>query len=73
MIQSPKSLTATIHVRFHYENPDGKLAATADTETIHRILDQAADMEPDLQEILVRFANYLNNQGDGKKEAQSPG
>jgi len=71
MIKSPKSLTATIHVRFNYDGSESKvISGEGPTEIIGRILDQAADMEPEMQELLVRFADYLNGKRDDK--AKSP-
>ncbi|MBA7685508.1 hypothetical protein ES703_93933 [subsurface metagenome] len=71
MMKSPKSLTATIYVRFHYEEPEGSPLFAGQTEMVGRILDQANDLDPDLQEILVKFADHLSTQGQEKAE-QSP-
>ena len=62
MFESPKSLTATIYVRFHYKEPEIETAGQGTTKTISRILDQATEMDPDLQELLNKFASYLNEQ-----------
>lgn len=65
MIQSPKSLTATIHVRFHYSEPETKETKSnqGQVEIMAQILDRASELDPDLQEMLVKFADYLNRLG----------
>lgn len=62
MFESPKSLTATIYMRFHYKEPENEAASQGTTETIGRILDQATEMDPELQELLNKFASYLTEQ-----------
>jgi len=62
MLESPKSLTATIYMRFHYKEPETEAPSQGTTETIGRILDQATEMDPELQELLNKFASYLNEQ-----------
>ena len=64
MMQSPKSLTATIHVKFHYGKLQAKPEGESQTELLNRILDQASQMEPGLQETVVAFVNFLNSVGD---------
>lgn len=59
MFESPKSLTATIHVRFDYREPEGKPVDQSQVEMMDRILDQAAGLDPGLQELLVTFASHL--------------
>jgi len=62
MIESPKSLTATIYVRFHYKEPETEGLSQGTTKTIGRILDRATEMDPELQGILNKFADYLKDQ-----------
>lgn len=62
MLESPKSLTATVHVRFHYTEPATKPMSDSQTQMIGKILDQAAEMEPEFQELLLKFTEYLNHQ-----------
>lgn len=62
MLESPKSLTATVHVRFHYTEPEAKPMSDSQTQMIGKILDQAAEMEPEFQELLLKFTDYLNQQ-----------
>jgi len=57
--QSPKSLTAIIHVRFHYKEEQGKEASDSEIAMMSRILDHASELPKDQQEILVKFAEYL--------------
>ncbi|MBU0847369.1 hypothetical protein KKH23_09325 [Patescibacteria group bacterium] len=63
-MKSPKSLTAVVHVKFHYEDGEGKggikSVSDRDIEVISRVLDRAAGLEPELQEVLVKFADYLS-------------
>jgi len=63
MIKSPKSLTAIVHVKFHYKEPETKPVGQSEIEMMARVLDQASHLEPEMQEILVKFANYLNQLG----------
>ncbi|GAH64786.1 unnamed protein product, partial [marine sediment metagenome] len=50
------------YVRFHYKNPETEAPNQGTTETISKILDQATEMDPNLQELLNKFASYLNEQ-----------
>jgi len=52
-----KSLTATVHVKFNYGEDD---SATKEVEMMGKILNQASEMPPELQELLVKFADHLN-------------
>ena len=66
----PKSLTAIVHVRFHYKELETKPVGGGEIEIMSRILDQASELPPKQQEILVKFADYLNKHGK-KVEAES--
>jgi len=70
MFESPKSLTATIHVRFHYKDTETQSVTEGETAMINSILDKASDMPPDLREILIKFADYLKQLG--KEEVAEP-
>ena len=59
MFGEPSSLTATIHVRFHYKEPEKKAVTEADVARLSRILEQANDLDPDMMGILFKFASYL--------------
>lgn len=59
MIQSPKSLTATIHIRFHYAEPETSPVTEGEAAMVGRLLEQTADLDPDLQEVMIKFANFL--------------
>ncbi len=48
MIESPRSLTAVVHVKFHYEEAEIKPVGERDIEMISHILDKASGMEPEL-------------------------
>lgn len=65
MFEPPKSLTATVHVRFHYKEPESEPVTKDETERIARILDRAAEMSPEMQEMFIKFADYLNQQSAG--------
>ena len=49
-----------VHVKFHYKEPETKPVDQSEIEMMARVLDQASHLEPEMQEILVKFANYLN-------------
>jgi len=72
MMGVPKSLTAIVHVRFHYEDVrrtcgDGEPRRA---ELLSRLVERAADLSPELQKILEEFASQLNEVSNGK--GQSP-
>lgn len=58
MIQ-PKSLTATIHVRFHYAEDETRPVTDCPIDLVANLLEHVGDLSPDLQELVVKFANYL--------------
>ena len=66
MIESPKSLTAVVHVKFHYEDAEDKPISEQDIELVSQILTKAAGMKPEEQSLLVRFADYLVQFKDGQ-------
>lgn len=70
MFESPKSLTATVYVRFNYKQSEIKVEAS-ELELINRILDQASDMSPEQRELLLKFADYLTYNMH-KKNEQNP-
>lgn len=59
MIEAPKSLTALVHVKFNYQEPEAKGVSESEVEILSHILDQASNLPTEMQEILVAFANYL--------------
>lgn len=59
MIETPKSLTAIVHVRFHYEESRSKLPSEGEIEILANLMDTASELDPDFQEILIKFANHL--------------
>lgn len=63
MMESPKSLTAIVHVRFHYKEPETKSVSESELEMLGRILDRASELSPEQQEILAKFAHYLDQLG----------
>ncbi len=66
MIETPKSLTAIVHMRFHYEELKSKLPSEGEIEILAKLMDQASELDPDLQEILIKFASHL-------KKTEAPG
>ena len=69
IFESPKSLTATVHVRFKYSESAAAPVTATDVEMLNNILDRASELSPDHRELLVKFAEYIN--GLYKKEGQS--
>ncbi len=69
MFESPQSLTATVHVRFNYREPESAPVNASDVEMLNKILDKASELSPDHRELLVKFADYINGL---YKEGQSP-
>ena len=61
MMHVPKSLTAVVHVRF--KESETQEVDASEIEMMSKILDQASEMPPDLQEILAKFAEYLGTLG----------
>lgn len=59
MTWAPKSLTATVHIRFDYPEPETSSVTEGQTEMMGTLLNYAADLDPELQELLIKFANYL--------------
>ncbi len=66
MFESPRSLTATIYVRFNYKEPEAQRLDEKPTEMMGIILDQASGLSTEMQEILVKFADYLSKLGQEK-------
>lgn len=69
MLEVPKSLTAVIHVRFNYKEPEVKSPSEGETQIMGRILDHASELSAEKQELLVKFANYISHLGE---KEQSP-
>ncbi len=65
MFESPKSLTAVIYIRF--QEPTGKPPNEEEKEILSRMMDEADELDPELNEILVQFADYLNKDSSGRK------
>ncbi len=64
----PKSLTAIVHVNFHYQ--DGRKPVTqSQIETMSKILEHVSEFHPKDKAILVKFIDYLSTQK--KKNSQS--
>ena len=63
MIKSPKSLTAVIHVRFHYREAETK-TTEGGVEALSKLFDQASELSPEHQELLIKFADHLKETCD---------
>jgi len=69
IFESPKSLTATVHVRFNYGESKSEPVTVMDVTILNKILDRASELSPDHRELLIKFAEYIN--GLYKKDGQS--
>jgi len=65
MFELPKSLTAVIHIRF--QEPISKPPTEKEIEILNRMMDKSDELDPELSEILVQFADYLNKAYSGRK------
>ena len=59
MIESPKSLTAVIHIRFHYREEESKPTTESGIEILSKLIDRVSELDPEYQELLIKFANHL--------------
>lgn len=66
MFESPKSLTATVHVRFNYKELESAPVTASDVEMLNKILDKASGLSPDHQDLLVKFADYIKELLEGQ-------
>lgn len=71
-MQPPKSLTAIVHMKFHYKEAPAKPLEEGEIEIISKILDKAAELAPEMQETLARFAEYLSRVGEEREDGQGP-
>jgi len=60
MVNLPSSLTAVVHMRFHFDEKEKKLVGQAEIRVLDELLDRAGDLDPELQEMLIKFANYVS-------------
>ena len=67
MFESPSSLTATVYVRFNYKELAAQRLDEKTTEMTGIILDQASGLSTEMQEILVKFVDYLSKLGQKKE------
>jgi len=59
-LRLPTSMTALINLKFHYDEETGKLSGEVDLQLLDELIGEAKDLQPDLQEILIRFAQSIN-------------
>jgi len=59
MMELPKSLTAVVHVRFHYQEEETRPATASQIEMLDSLMNKASGLSPNMQEILVKFASYV--------------
>jgi len=77
MMETPRSLTAIVHLRFNYDEKDtkgkkDKPIAEGELETLNKLMDQAADLPVDMQEMLVKFGSYLKVVATGNGDKTEP-
>ncbi len=85
MIPWPKSLSGVIHLpdarlNFHlsFEGQDGEKGEAkaapvgGEAKALGRILDQAVTSSPEVQELLIHFADYIKRTAKEKSEGQGP-
>ena len=72
-MKSPKSLTALVHVRFNYEELLTKPPSKSEIEILAGLLDHASELDPNLQELLVKFADYVKKTAEKTGVGQNPG
>lgn len=65
-MESPRSLTAVVHVKFNYKERKNPKVNKSDLEVMSKILDQADEMPLEYQELLAKFADYLKNLSENK-------
>ena len=58
MIESPKSLTAVIHINFHYRETEAE-ATKCGIEALSKLLDQSLELSPEHLELLIKLASRL--------------
>ena len=75
MMSTLKSVTGVLHLpdlrlnfylSFDETEPEGE-----DAKKIGRIMDQASDLTPEMQEVLIKFADFLEKHGE-KASGQGP-
>ena len=59
-LRLPTSMTALINIKFRYDEETRKLSGEVDLQLLDELMGEAKDLQPDLQEILIRFAQSLN-------------
>ena len=60
MVNLPSSLTAIVHMKFQFDEKEKKLVGQAEIQLLDELLDRAGDLDPELQEMLVKFADYVS-------------
>ena len=67
MIKAPKSLSAIVYVKFNYkeEEESAGRGSLGEEKLMAKVLDQASELSPEMQEILAKFTDYLGDSTDG--------
>jgi len=47
-------------MRFHFDEKEKKLVGEAEIQLLDELLGRAGDLDPELQEMLVKFADYVS-------------
>ena len=64
MIETPKSLTAIVHVKFNYSENKQPPVEEGEIELLNRIINQGSDLSPQMQDMLAKFADHLSKVKD---------
>jgi len=59
MMQPPRSLTAVVHVKFHYGEAVSEKPDEGQVELLNKLMENTSSLDPELQRILVDFANQM--------------
>ena len=55
-----------MHMRFHYNEEKGRLLGEAEIRLLDELMGRAAGLEPESQELLVKFADYMSKTSSEK-------
>jgi len=47
-------------MKFQFDEKEKKLVGQAEIQLLDELLDRAGDLDPELQEMLVKFADYVS-------------
>jgi len=67
-LRLPSSMTALVNVRFHYDEENRKLSGEVELQLLDELMGNADRLGPELQEILVKFAQTLSRASKAPQE-----